>query len=266
MKTSITPQAYGAAENKSIYVKNLRRGLEYAVILHIALFSMYFLINYANNVSADNQKPKIFDIKEVIFNEPPPPIENEIPEQPKVNEQIKNLDDAMAKIPEPVSRNLAEQMTIKTQDELNNIKNDISSDQDDNTKYVYNPDNGNTKPKIDDNITIKNIKDPVITNENKDYTGAEVESLPECVNLAQIQASLVYPEIAISGDIQGKVVARVLVSKEGRVIKVGNITGPEVFHDEVKTKVKNLEFTPGMLNNKTVNVWVNIPFSFRLQD
>lgn len=263
MKTSITPQAYGAAEIKSVYMRNLRRGLEYAVIIHIALFSIYFLINYANNVNADNQKPRIFEIKEVIFNDPPPPIDNEIPDQPKINEQIKNLDDPGAKIPDPVSRNLAEQMTIKTQDELNNIKNDVSLNPNDNTKYVYNPDNGNTT-KIDDNIIIKTIKDPETDNENKNYTGAEVEYLPECINLTQVQASLVYPELAISTGIQGKVSIKILVSKEGKVIKVGSFKGPEVFYDEIKSKVRNLEFTPGILNNKTVNVWVNVPFSFKL--
>ena len=50
-----------------------------------------------------------------------------------------------------------------------------------------------------------------------------------------------YPEIARQSGMEGRVVAKVLVGTNGSVIKVGGISGPEVFRDEVSDKVMGLE-------------------------
>ena len=78
------------------------------------------------------------------------------------------------------------------------------------------------------------------------------------------QHGMNYPELAIETGIQGKVTVKVLVGPDGNVIKVGSLSGPEVFHSEVKDKARQLQFTPGLQSNKPVKVWVNVPFSFKL--
>ncbi|RPI15780.1 MAG: energy transducer TonB [Ignavibacteriae bacterium] len=265
MKAIAAAQAYGAAEIKSVYMRNLRRGLEYAIIVHIALFTVYFVLNYANNLNAENHKYGTeFGNYEPYKPDVPPPIE-EPPEIQKTDIAPKSDVDLGVKTPEPVSSTQAEQMTIATQDELDKITSDPGKDTG-NVKYVYNGNTGKNNTEIDDNNNIKIRKDPETIPKDKVYTGVEVEHMPEPVNFAQVKASLVYPEIAISSGIEGKVMVKVLVNAEGKVTKIASVTGPEVFHEEVREKVKNLEFTPGLLNDKAVSVWVNVPFSFKLEN
>jgi protein TonB len=76
---------------------------------------------------------------------------------------------------------------------------------------------------------------------------------------------MAYPPLALDAGIEGRVTAKVLVNESGDVIKVGSISGPEVFYDEVRSKVTGLQFTPGLQNGKPVKVWVSVPFTFRLK-
>jgi protein TonB len=59
---------------------------------------------------------------------------------------------------------------------------------------------------------------------------------------------------------------KVLVGESANVIKIGSVSGPDVFHDEVRDKAMNLEFTPGLQNGKPVKVWVSVPFNFKLKN
>ena len=98
------------------------------------------------------------------------------------------------------------------------------------------------------------------------YQSFEVEKAPEAVNLEQVRSSMVYPPIALEAQIEGKVTVKVLVSESGSVMKVGSMSGPEAFHSEVREKVMNLQFTPGLQNGKPVKVWVTVPFNFKLKN
>jgi outer membrane biosynthesis protein TonB len=49
-------------------------------------------------------------------------------------------------------------------------------------------------------------------------------------------------------------------------MKVGSVSGPDVFHDEVRDKASDLQFTPGLQNGKPVKVWVTVPFNFKLKN
>ena len=73
-----------------------------------------------------------------------------------------------------------------------------------------------------------------------------------------------YPEIARSSGTEGRVTAKILVGADGSVIKVGSLSGPSVFHDEVRDKVGALQFTPALQNGKPVKCWVSVPFNFKL--
>jgi len=264
-KNTESPQ-YGAAEIKQVYQRNFRRGLEYAVILHVFLLSGYFGLSYLNNLNASDFKDKHRDI--VIINVsdldiPPSTDENE-KQIPKPEQDIvKPVKDLGALIPDPVAKDRADVMTVKTQEQLDSIGTQVSR-MGDSLKYVA--DNGNNNIVINDNINNNDIKITHNDNPDKNYNSFEVEVIPECVNLDAVKNSIVYPQIAVESNIQGRVSIKVLVGPDGHVIQTGTITGPEVFYDEVREKARGLEFTSGLQNGKAVKVWMTVPFNFKLKD
>ena len=82
-----------------------------------------------------------------------------------------------------------------------------------------------------------------------------------------IYTNIKYPEIAKEKDIEGTVVARFIVDKEGNVIE------PEIVQsigggcdEEVLRVINNFPtWIPGEHNGKTVNVYFNLPVKFKLE-
>jgi protein TonB len=257
----INNDKYGAPELKKLQQGFTFKGLIIAVTIHIALIAAYMLIGYINQSNA-KEIPKNYrsPVNITEFDLTPPSIdEDEIPpvKQEDVTQKVKDLSSLQ---PEPVKKKDADDVVLKTQDELNNVNTTTSREGD--TLIVANNDIGKIdNGKIDDKID-NVIKD---TDIKKTYTMSEVDVVPECINLSSVRNTMEYPQVAVEGNIQGKVTARVLVNADGNVEKVGSLSGPDVFYDEVKDKAKNLQFTPGLQNNKPVKVWVTVPFSFKLQ-
>lgn len=262
IKENQNTREYGAPEIKKNYLKNFRRGLEYAITIHIAIISTYMLINYLNNLNASDNKKPVFDIKFVnVELDSPPPVNNINRDIQKPENIIKPVKDLAALNPVPVSKDMAEEMTVKTQDELNKITTQVSHDGDSVT-YVADSDIGNN---IENNIN-KNDNTGKLPDEDKIYKSFEVEKVPECVNLAMVRSSIEYPKLAIESGQQGSVIVRILVGTDGKVNRIGAITGPEVFYEVVKEKAMNLEFTAGLQNGRPVKVWMTVPFRFKLKN
>ena len=247
-------QNYGATELKDIYSKNLRKGLIFAVLIHVTIFSVYFFSIYLNEISAKEQ----YSRKPFVFVDPieqPPPINEK--EIPPVKDIIKPEKDLSAMEPQPVPKELKEIITLKTQDELNKIDNNASKTGD-SVKYSDKEHKTFDDKKIDDKI--KKDKEPP-----KIYNSYEVEVLPVCINLTNVKNSMPFPDLAREIGQEGNVTVKVLVGEDGNVIKTGALTGPEIFYDEVKSKAKDLVFSPGLQNNTPVKVWVTVPFNFKLK-
>ena len=64
---------------------------------------------------------------------------------------------------------------------------------------------------------------------------------------------------------EGKVVVEVVISVTGKVIELGKVTGPEVFHQAAKQAARQWEFSPAQLNAEPVRVRVALPFRFPLE-
>ena len=75
----------------------------------------------------------------------------------------------------------------------------------------------------------------------------------------------VYPDSARRALMEGKVFARVLVGREGRVEHIDRIEGPQVFQRAVAQAAKAWEFSPAVQNDRAVPVWVSLPFVFELE-
>jgi protein TonB len=242
---------YGAVELKNIYQKFFVRGLIGAVIVHFIAIGSYAFANYLNKLSDENKSK---DIQQRIINltdlEPPPSATDEDePPPPKIEEPpVAPPKDLTALTPEPVAKEKAEEQTIKTQQELEEIKSPVSSTGD-TGKFTYSGPVKIEEKKIEEKIEKKETVEKTV------YQSFEVEKPPECVNLGQVRALMIYPEIAKEGGIEGKVTVKVLVGENGSVVKVGSISGESVFHDEVRDKAMELQFTPGLQNGKPVKVW-----------
>jgi protein TonB len=75
----------------------------------------------------------------------------------------------------------------------------------------------------------------------------------------------VYPEVAKSAGIEGTVLVRVLVGKDGRVKDVIYIDGPEGLKKAADDCARTAVFKPALMDQRPVEVWVMMPVTFRLR-
>jgi len=250
---------YGATELKKTYQRFLKKGLIFAVLIHGFIIGTYLFANYLSKLEENKNK----DIQQRIINvtdlEPPPSAtDEEEPPPPKIEEPpVAPPKDLSALTPEPVAKEKAEEQTIKTQQELEEIKTPVGND---TGKFQF---SGNIK--VEEKKIEEKIEKKEKVEEKSTYQSFEVEKAPECVNLSQVRASMQYPEVAREAGIEGRVTVKVLVSESGGVIKIGSVSGPDAFQDEVREKAMDLQFTPGLQNGKPVKVWVTVPFNFKLK-
>ncbi len=74
-----------------------------------------------------------------------------------------------------------------------------------------------------------------------------------------------YPELLVKTGIEGDVFLKVLISTDGKVIKsIVLKSNNDLFVQPALDAVKKWAFTPALMNNRPVAVWVSIPFRFRL--
>jgi TonB family protein len=88
------------------------------------------------------------------------------------------------------------------------------------------------------------------------------EKAPEVVK--QVQPK--YPDLATRAGLEGTVWVKIWVDKEGKAKKaVVQKTDAEIFNQPATEAAMGWVFTPAMMKNGPVSVWVSIPFRFKLQ-
>jgi TonB family protein len=77
------------------------------------------------------------------------------------------------------------------------------------------------------------------------------------------QVTPIYPPIARAAHVQGTVVLRAIIGKNGRVLSLGVISGPAMLQQATLDAVKKWTYKPYLLNNKPtdVNATINVVFS-----
>jgi protein TonB len=76
----------------------------------------------------------------------------------------------------------------------------------------------------------------------------------------------VYPEIARKAGLEGTVWVKIWVDKQGKSKKVViQKSASEIFDQAAIDAAKQMVFTPAMMQNGPVDVWVSIPFHFKLK-
>lgn len=87
-----------------------------------------------------------------------------------------------------------------------------------------------------------------------------VEEMPVLINPVTPE----YPDMARSAGIEGTVVLKMLVGKDGSVQEVKVVEGPELLHESAKEAGRKFKFKPALQQNRPVAVWVQIPMKFSL--
>ena len=86
------------------------------------------------------------------------------------------------------------------------------------------------------------------------------------IDLGELQKKIVYPEIARRAGIEGKVLIRVLVDKDGKPRRHRiEFTDNEALNDAAVKAVMASVFTPAIQNDRPVQCWVTLPVVFRLR-
>jgi protein TonB len=89
-----------------------------------------------------------------------------------------------------------------------------------------------------------------------------LEKEPQFVN----QVKPVYPEIARKAGLEGRLVVRVLIDKDGKPQKaqVVKSTGIEAFEESAIDAVMKSSYSPAIQNGRPVKCWMTIPIKFSL--
>jgi len=129
----------------------------------------------------------------------------------------------------------------------------------------------------DDLNVVRGHKDEIIVEEKspepvKEEIFTAVEQMPqfpggEAELLKYIASHIKYPTMAAENNIQGRVVVKFVVNKNGKVGDVVVLRGkdPDLDKEAVRV-VKTLpDFITGKMNGQAVSVWYTLPINFKLQ-
>ena len=191
---------------------------------------------------------------------PPPPIDEEKPPPPPPPKppppQIKTV---AFKIPEPAPEeeiDPEEDQTINEQEELKDAPVIALEDQegDDDVGFI----DGDIEGEGD-------IPEVVVEKEPDVNAFIVVEEEPKPVNMGEVKQAIGYPQVARDAGIEGNVVVRVLVGKNGSYRRHVILNGVHpVLEKAVAAQLPKLRFTPAIQGGKPIQFWVNIPFAFKL--
>ncbi len=123
---------------------------------------------------------------------------------------------------------------------------------------------GETRKDISQLVEITKPSQPEMI---EDDTFIDTESDP-ILNYAQLHDNLIYPEMARRGGVEGKVILRVVVGKDGKPVQ-GRIrvldSSNELFNQAAIDAVMKSSFTPAIQNKQPIEVPVTVPIVFRLR-
>ncbi|MDD8018916.1 MAG: energy transducer TonB [Bacteroidota bacterium] len=231
-----TTTAYGVFELRELYQKYVIRGLLIAGTIHMMLICGYHL--YTSLTNDQIEFPKRVGGSTVIIYTPPSIQNTQV--VPNISVAAGTVKPSIGTpIPVPDAQIDPNTTIVENKDLTPSVGNEIG---DPNGATVVIPDNG---------VTIENEPAPFIP----------VEKQPVVVN----QITPVYPEIPRRAGVEGIVYVKMWVTKEGKVKKVEVVkSSSELFDQSAIAAALQWTFTPAIMNNGPVSVWVTVPFKFRL--
>jgi len=231
---------YGAVEVKFIAQKAMSIALALSAVVMFSTIGSYYGIGYL----LEDDEP-LYTVRILKYTDlgPPPSIQN-TQAAPSVALATAAVRPSIG-IPVPVpDAEVSPEQTIMTQTELSAAVGPTVSDGD-----------GTGGAQIEQDIRIDEDLPP------PDFVPYEKE--PGVVKKVEPK----YPEIALRAGLEGNVYLKVWVDKEGKVRKAVVLkSDAEIFNDNAKEAAMQWVFTPAVMQKGPVDVWVSIPFRFRLSN
>jgi protein TonB len=226
---------YGAFELRALYPKFALRALVIAGLIHVSVIGSSYVV--ASLTVEEDRTIFVHRDTNIILNQPPSDRNSHTAPQVSIAAR------ASAGIPVPIpDAEISPEATIAAQPELNqpSIIGDSAGG---------------------DGGTI--IVPETIEEEIPPDIFKPVEKLPVPV----VSPAPTYPEIARRAGIEGTVWVRIWVTKEGKAKKAEMLKSDSDLFDQLALDAAmHWVFTPAVMNNGPVAVWVSIPFRFKLHE
>ncbi|MCL4511383.1 MAG: TonB family protein [Bacteroidetes bacterium] len=239
METTAEKIQYGAPLLKRLAHKYTGIGLAIAVAFHLAGVGAYWASQALNREDENAPVVRVLKYSELG---PPPSITNQ-----QALAQVA-VSTPMAKpnvgIPVPVpDAQVSPEQTIATQQQLSQIAGPVTGGGSGGDSISFNP--GDIK-----------------LDEGPPPDFVPVEKEPQIVK----QVVPKYPELAQRAGIEGRVIVKIWVDKDGKPHKAIVLkSDAEIFNQPAVDAAMQYRFTPAIMNKGPVAVWVVIPFTFKLK-
>ena len=232
-------ERYGAIELKQVYQRYFSIALGLAVGIHAVIIGGYYLIEVLNQEEPPTRMVHVMKYSDLG---PPPSIQSTNMPPPVAVSAPVSKPTVGAPVPVPDAEVSPEQ-TIATQTEMSQQVAPVVEG------------TGSEAVSIEQDIKIEDDGPPA------DFVPYEKE--PQIVKKVEPK----YPDLAMRAGLEGKVIVKIWVDKEGKVKQVVVLkSDAEIFNEPSVEAAKQFVFTPAYMNNGPVAVWVSFPFRFKLTD
>ncbi len=230
-----TKSHYGMRELRGLYQKYATRALISAILIHLSGVGGYYLAQ----ILGEEEEP-VMNVRIMKYSElGPPPSMTNTDAAPQVAVTVPVAKPTVG-VPVPVpDAEVSPEQTIPTQEELSQVV----------SPTIGTGDGGGTAIQQDINID----------EEPADFVAVEKEPIP----VKQVNPD--YPEFARRISAEGTVWMKMWVDREGKVKKAVVVKSDnELFNESAQKAAMQWVFTPAVMNNGPVSVWVSVPFRFKL--
>ena len=244
---------YGFLELKEFIRKNTYKAFIYTISIFALLFLLYFIYGKVTETSvrkfvipiAKTDLLKVSQQTDELEDAPPPP----------PTETVIDVATA-AKAGTPLAVPDAEiKEELKEFASVDELSKSLSKEK--GQIVDFNQVQPDFDKKVEINTKIEKEPDP------EEFIAVEQE--PQ-VDLGELQRKIVYPEMARRAGIEGQVIVRVLVGKDGRPMKtLIQHSDSQMLDQAAKDAVMKSVFTPGIMNGNAIVCWVSIPIKFKLR-
>jgi protein TonB len=235
----------------------MARGVAISASIFIGVFVLYLSYGFIKELLKTNEEddaPVARQITSINDLQPPPPMDqNQPPPPPPAAVKPPQAPD-VGEVKKVKDEEAPPNKTVKTQEDLKKMIEKGVTTGDDTTGLA------DAKP-----ITMGGGgSGPVEVKESDgdppDFVAVEQE--PKFIN----QIRPVYPEIARKAGMEGRVVLKVLIDKDGKPVKATIMKNPgtDVFDEAAIASVMQSSYSPGIQNGRPVKVWMVIPIAFKL--
>jgi protein TonB len=229
---------YGAIELRSLYPTFALRGLFFAALFHLVIIAGYYCAVW---FAPEETPPPLIHI-DIMHLQPPPSTHQQT--APAVSVSAPAAHPANA-IPVMVpDAEITPETTIATQEEIDRTTTDLDQ-------------------RIGENGNVVIDTPPAGDNETEPPPFQPIEKPPVPV----VNPAPEYPLIPLRAGIEGTVWVSIWVTKEGKAKKAQVVkTDSDLFNQAATDAAMKWVFTPAVMNNGPVAVWVTIPFRFALRN